>query len=436
MSIRLPDFERLTERTGDVWSTAFRALEDRRLLKSLSAVSQATPAISELSGLIGRHTLGSESVEWKSVPFTDAQVRIRTGESSYAPVTDPSTFSGMGQMLHFQPLWRLQLEAPLEPSVLLASTHVLIAGIDFWLGEGGLVFTQDPRMLWADRRLLVLAGWTRGAHGMAYAAQSPETVEGRMSEVTSYKRSFPSVDKLLRATAAACGLPWVETTTTIREVRDMGSHTTYWTDHGPYRLSFPHTPFAVDTVLHGGMVFGGLLQMLGAPSGSTDWASSIELGQGLHIGGLTPYALLLPDKPMPAEIVDNSGNLELTIDLGSGNVSLENVFWDWVRGRELIIPRVLARTAGFVGAGEASANPARIFFAHHLASRAILVHLSSKLENTQTEVWIRRMLLEDAPVSSILLRTPCRVQGEQMGLPRSQSWLDLSCAIQYTRRLT
>lgn len=279
--------------------------------------------------------------------------------------------------------WLVPIPPEVSPAVIAVGNRYLIAGVDFQLQRGALVFREDPFIIFQDREFLhCLSAWTDGHYLFNYPLLVDHTRPSSQAVVT-FLRQGQSTHALRDALADVAGRVVLSTAVTISTARQWCDCWIYLLSDGrELEIDYVHEPYGPGDYLPAGALFGGGIRVDGGGGpGRGAWYRIFNWSQGLPMDDISPFAgLTIPDQPVKFEAYAVHGdNFHVRAWL-PGNEEVRARYWQWTRQCELTTGRHLNEVFSFTAVDEvAYRNGIDFFFEHCLGEKALVVELDRAL---------------------------------------------------------
>jgi len=300
--------------------------------------------------------LGSESCQFLAFPDRDANP-IQVASSDWA--------------LHYL----VAIPANVKPSGILTPTRNLLAGVDFEVSEGCLLFQENPHDLFPEGFMTLMGCRSTMPNPFDYT-YGVDPFFGPGDTITNFQRVDSSPAALEKAAATAAGLVIAPFNGVVSRRFDHCQGSRYVTASGVLDVPYKHSRKQVGDAIVKGEIMGGGLKLYWR-TGSPGWHRAVDWSSGLQLDNLCPVpGVILPDRNCRCWAEGSSGGKLLTrIDMGNTS-EIEDAFWSHVRTSEDLTGLFLNDVIGLTDVNDVRyINPLDFYFEQYFGDRAVVAHL-------------------------------------------------------------
>ncbi len=219
----------------------------------------------------------------------------------------------------------------LKPTILRSGSSYLFSGVDFYNTEYGLVFSEDPALLFSDGIIHVVHGVRPPSTSFPYTTGvDPTQTSGVLTN--RYLRTTNSPTGLVAALNEVLGLDgFYKSSNILDSHRCSDDSVLYTTTEGVVRIRQPHAELRAGDTVAEGQVPGSVVQLFSYATHGHAWYSKVEVpSNGIPASHVLQFASphdRIPPGPIAFTEVDGF----CRFDIGSG--SLSGDFFDYTRSR-------------------------------------------------------------------------------------------------------
>jgi hypothetical protein len=283
-----------------------------------------------------------------------------------------------------RPLYFVPIPYGYEPICITAPTKELTVSCSFRIGNGYILFFEDPYFLFPNNTITFRSLIIRQSHVMDYTYQTDNIYsDGRY--IADYMRKTHSAVALKLALAEIAGLPILHEAATLQQIYENYDNTIYEFDNQILEVPnyIEHTALNVGTVYPEGTILGeDYIKIYSASNVSdTPWYRTSDLNsiwttEGLSLNSITPFGnITVPDSTGTFAYNGATGGTAhyyLTGITGSNTGG----YWNFIRSSETYTNRYLSSIAGVTFG--ATANCINFYFDNMLSYNSIIIKLRTE----------------------------------------------------------
>lgn len=261
------------------------------------------------------------------------------------------------------------------PSGVLTPSRNLVAGVDFFVSDGCLLFQEDPYSLFPDG-FMTLMGCSTESPNLFDFTYGVDPFYGDGAPVADFQRRVSAPSALERAAAVAAGLTVSALEGYVVRRLDHCQGSRYVLKDGVVDVPYKHARKAVGEHISAGEVMGGGIKLHWQTNGP-GWHRALDWSAGLDLGSLCPVVgINIPDRVCPCWVDGFDGSkLFARFDLGN-SASAETAFWAHVRASEVSTGLLLNAAIGLSDPGDVKfLNPLDFYFEQYFNQSAIVAHV-------------------------------------------------------------
>ncbi len=277
--------------------------------------------------------------------------------------------------------WVVPIPRGVRPASIAVGSRRLIAGVDFTLQNGALIFREDPQDIFRGCDFLhCLAGWIDVPYFLDYTLAADYDRPATQA-LNAYLKRHRSAPALLLALADLAGRTVASRTLEIAERHQHCLGTRYRTvDNETFDIDYNHTAYSPGDVIDAGSVIGGGIRVADGRPGSGMWHRQFDWSGGLDLGRLCPFpGLTIPDAPVRFECAEQTGSIfHVRPHLQGSPVALAR-YWRWLKACDIRNGTSLNAVFAFDTVGQDLAvNGVDFYFQHLLGEKALIVALDAR----------------------------------------------------------